>query len=210
MESTDQAPASTVREIESREDLDAALAALVELDTQESQALAELELKLTEVRESFEDRFLVTLDQAENQPIDTVRTDLMLSIERYCQAHKEVLLLGLNKKSMDLTHGTIGWRAGKDQINELKQTEKQKANGVLAYAFTLALTALNGIKKIFSKVLLADVVRIDVTWDKQKILKSVDEGLITPSQLKKAGLEIVKGVDKFYVKAKSEAVDPKP
>lgn len=206
-----EAPVSTVREIESVEDLDAALAALGEMEAQEAKANADLDLALTKVRESFQDRYLVTLDDEENAPLVTVRGHLKASVERYCETHRKQLLTG-DKKSVNLKHGTIGWTKEKDSVELIEQLpaeggeeQPKKTNVVLDFAHGIAVKALNGIKKLFTRFPLLDVISVKIYWDKSQVLKKVNDKQITDKQLEAAGLKVVRGADKFYARPKADA-----
>lgn len=205
-----EAPVSTVREIESVEDLDAALAALGEMDAQEATANADLDLELTKVRESFEPRYLVTFDEAENQPLAVVRTDLTAAVERFCNAHRKELLTG-KTKSVKLTHGTIGWDKVRDSVKVIEQPQSdgdqdvKKRTGILDYALGLAQKALSGVKRLFTRFPLLDVIRLEVHWDKVQILTLFKKKQITEKQLEKAGLAVVIGQEKFYATPKADA-----
>lgn len=190
--------------VNSRDELDQALAALAELNAKETKINATLNHKLAEVRESYKDKFKVPVDGGEAE-LQDVRSTIVSAITTYCEEHRDQLLVD-GKKSIELTHGKIGWRKGKDEVAELPQTEAEAAKGVLVYVLGVCQTALHGLKKIFTKLPLLDVIRIDIKWDKQQLLKRFDDKQITDSQLTKAGLSITRGVDKFYCEPKTEAV----
>lgn len=189
--------------IESTEELDAALAVLGELDALVAVANANLDQAIAAVRTEHEANFQATLDSGEQLPISELRENLVGCIERYCEKHRKRLLTG-DKKSLDLSHGVIGWRKKRDAVVDLVQSEEEKGKGLLAKAHKLMLAALAAIKLMLGKVTVASCMKVDLKWDRAQLLKAFNDKQITKAALAKQGLKVERGEDEFYCEAKSE------
>lgn len=78
-------------------------------DAREAKIHATMDEQFTKIREKFADE-LSELKEQKEQAFDVVQT--------YCTENKEVLFS--KKKSLDSTHGTVGFRTGTPKITTLK------------------------------------------------------------------------------------------
>lgn len=188
--------------IDSPEMLDNALAVLGDLDATVNAAGAELDQALARVRDEFSPRFFMLVNGQE-VPIKELRENLVMLIQRYCVKHRKELLPG-DKKSAQLSHGTIGFRKAKDKVEDLPQEDELKDKGLLARCLKAVASVADTLTLKLGKVLLTSLVKVAVTWNKSEILKAFNEGKVTASQLEKQGLEVIRGEDEFYCEPKSE------
>lgn len=193
----------TLDVIESVEQLDAALAVVGDLDAAKACANANLDQALAAVRDEHNRNFMCELDSGELIPIDEVRGQLVGQIEKYATKHRKELLTG-DKKSVELNHGTIGWRKQKDKVEDIDLPEEEQAKGLLARCLKAVANVATTLTLKLGKVLLTDLVQVKVTWSKPDVLKAFNEGKLTAAQLKKQGLEVVRGEDQFHCEPKSE------
>lgn len=136
---------------------------------------ADLDVKITDLRKKVEDQ-LTDL---------TVKRDEALEIiKNYSVENKDVLFV--KKKSMDTSHGTIGFRTGKPKLKTLK-------------GFTWA--SVTELLKAF----LPDYVRTVDEPAKDKLLADRDNEDVT-NNLKKVGIEVVQD-EAFFIELKKESVE---
>jgi hypothetical protein len=189
--------------IQSTEELDAALAELGELDAATARANAELDQALAEVRTEHDQLFKVKMKSGDLVPIVEVRQVLVQKIERYCDKNRK-LLLPDDKKSVELNHGVVGYRKQRDKVEDLPQDDEDKAKGLLSKCLKAVVDAATMVTVKLGKCLVSDLVTVYVAWNKPYVLKAFNEGRLTAAQLKKQGLEVVRGADNFFCEPKSE------
>ena len=156
----------------SREAADEAFATYAKSDAQVQKINAEIELQCAKIREKYADK-LATLTSEKEQAFDT--------LQAFATEHEEEFFS--KKKSLDMAHGTIGFRTGTPKLKTLK-------------GFTWA-SALELVKEF-----LPDYVR--QTWDiaKDKLLADRDAEEML-SRMAKCGMQVVQD-EAFYVEPKKE------
>lgn len=167
-----------------REMADEAFATYAKSDAQVQKINADIELQCAKIREKYADR-LATLTAEKEQAFDT--------LQAFATENQEDLFA--KKKSLDMAHGTIGFRTGTPKLKTLK-------------GFTWA-SALELVKEF-----LPDYVR--QTWDiaKDKLLADRDGTVQEPGnplgpgksmyeQMAKCGMQVVQD-EAFYVEPKKE------
>lgn len=155
-----------------REQADEAFATYAKSDAQVQKINADIELQCAKIREKYADR-LATLTAEKEQAFDT--------LQAFATENQEDLFA--KKKSLDMAHGTIGFRTGTPKLKTLK-------------GFTWA-SALELVKEF-----LPDYVR--QTWDiaKDKLLADRDVEEMLP-RMAKCGMQVVQD-EAFYVDPKKE------
>ena len=154
----------------SREAADEAFATYAKSDAQKINA--DIELQCAKIREKYADK-LATLTEEKDKAFDTLQA---FATENQAELFSK-------KKSLDMAHGTIGFRTGTPKLKTLK-------------GFTWA-SALELVKEF-----LPDYVR--QTWDiaKDKLLADRDAEEML-SRMAKCGMQVVQD-EAFYVEPKKE------
>ena len=93
----------------SREAADEAFATYAKSDAQVQKINAEIELQCAKIREKYADK-LATLTSEKEQAFDTLQS--------FATEHQEEFFS--KKKSLDMAHGTIGFRTGTPKLKTLK------------------------------------------------------------------------------------------
>ena len=156
----------------SREAADEAFATHAKNDAQLQKINADIELQCAKIREKYADK-LATLTEEKDKAFDTLQA---FATENQAELFSK-------KKSLDMAHGTIGFRTGTPKLKTLK-------------GFTWA-SALELVKEF-----LPDYVR--QTWDiaKDKLLADRDAEEML-SRMAKCGMQVVQD-EAFYVEPKKE------
>ena len=154
----------------SRESADEAFAIYAKSDAQVQKINADIELQCAKSREKYADK-LATLTEEKDKAFDTLQA---FATENQAELFSK-------KKSLDMAHGTIGFRTGTPKLKTLK-------------GFTWA-SALELVKEF-----LPDYVR--QTWDiaKDKLLADRDAEEML-SRMAKCGMQVVQD-EAFYVEPK--------
>ena len=158
-----------------REDADVAFGMYAKADAQINKINAEIELACAKIREKHADR-LAALSEERDQAFDTLQA---FATENQAE-------LFAKKKSLDMTHGTIGFRTGTPKLKTLK-------------GFTWA-SALNLVKEF-----LPSFIRTSEEVAKDKLLADRDEEGMT-EKMAKCGIQVVQD-ETFYVDPKKEETD---
>ena len=155
-----------------REQADEAFATYAKSDAQVQKINADIELQCAKIREKYADK-LATLTEEKDKAFDTLQA---FATENQAELFSK-------KKSLDMAHGTIGFRTGTPKLKTLK-------------GFTWA-SALELVKEF-----LPDYVR--QTWDiaKDKLLADRDAEEML-SRMAKCGMQVVQD-EAFYVEPKKE------
>ena len=156
----------------SREAADEAFATYAKNDAQLQKINADIELQCAKIREKYADK-LATLTEEKDKAFDTLQA---FATENQAELFSK-------KKSLDMAHGTIGFRTGTPKLKTLK-------------GFTWA-SALELVKEF-----LPDYVR--QTWDiaKDKLLADRDAEEMM-SRMAKCGMQVIQD-EAFYVEPKKE------
>mgnify|MGYP000883259244 CR=1 FL=1 len=156
----------------SREAADEAFAAYAKSDAQVQKINADIELQCAKIREKYADK-LATLTEEKDKAFDTLQA---FATENQAELFSK-------KKSLDMAHGTIGFRTGTPKLKTLK-------------GFTWA-SALQLVKEF-----LPEYVR--QTWDiaKDKLLADRDTEAMLEN-MAKCGIQVVQD-EAFYVEPKKE------
>lgn len=129
----------------SREAADEAFATYAKSDAQVQKINAEIELQCAKIREKYADN-LATLTSEKEQAFDT--------LQAFATEHEEEFFS--KKKSLDMAHGTIGFRTGTPKLKTLK-----------GFTWSAALT-------LVKKILPATYIRLTEEIAKDRMLADRD------------------------------------
>lgn len=155
-----------------REAADEAFATYAKADAQAAKITADIELQCAKIREKYASK-LAELDAEKTKAFDTLQS---FATENQAE-------LFTKKKSLDMAHGTIGFRTGTPKLKTLK-------------GFTWA-SALQLVKEF-----LPDYIRQTEEIAKDKLLADRDTEEMMP-QMNKCGIQVVQD-ETFYVEPKKE------
>lgn len=155
-----------------REAADEAFATYAKADAQVAKITADIELQCAKIREKYASK-LAELDAEKIKAFDTLQS---FATENQAE-------LFTKKKSLDMAHGTIGFRTGTPKLKTLK-------------GFTWA-SALQLVKEF-----LPDYIRQTEEIAKDKLLADRDTEEMMP-QMNKCGIQVVQD-ETFYVEPKKE------
>lgn len=155
-----------------REAADEAFATYAKADAQTAKITADIELQCAKIREKYASK-LAELDAEKTKAFDTLQS---FATENQAE-------LFTKKKSLDMAHGTIGFRTGTPKLKTLK-------------GFTWA-SALQLVKEF-----LPDYIRQTEEIAKDKLLADRDTEEMMP-QMNKCGIQVVQD-ETFYVEPKKE------
>lgn len=158
-----------------RDAAEAAFGQYAKADAEINKINAGIELACAKIREKHADR-LAALSEERDQAFDTLQA---FATENQAE-------LFAKKKSLDMTHGTIGFRTGTPKLKTLK-------------GFTWA-SALNLVKEF-----LPSFIRTSEEVAKDKLLADRDEEGMT-EKMAKCGIQVVQD-ETFYVDPKKEETD---
>lgn len=159
----------------SRDQADAAFAQYAKASAQSEKIQAEIELQCAKIREKYASQ-LAQLDEEKTLAFDT--------LSAFAQENKGDLFT--KKKSLDMAHGTIGFRTGTPKLKTLK-------------GFTWA-SALNLVAEF-----LPDYIRKIEEIAKDKMLADRDEEGMD-EKMAKCGIQVAQD-ETFYVEPKKEEIN---
>lgn len=157
---------------ETREDAERILAVCASAAAEEKRLIAKLEAELVRLREAA---------APELEAARAVREDAEEALASWAELHKEAFG---DKRSLQMTHGVIGWRLGTPAV---KTRARVKAESALAL-----------VEEHYP-----DFVRHATTLDKNAILAATAAGTLTESELSLVGLRVVQ-TERFFVEPKEE------
>ena len=161
----------------SKEAAEEAFAAYAKADAERAKITAEIELRCAQIREKHQER-LTQLQTAQDEAFDT--------LQAYATENQGELFA--RKKSLEMVHGTIGFRTGTPKLKTLK-------------GFTWA-SALQLVKEF-----LPGFVRTSEEMAKDKLLAERDSEAAAGTPLRdvmgKCGIAVVQE-ETFFVEPKSE------
>lgn len=153
------------------EDAEAIFAEYAAADAKQQKITAQMDIAITKIREKYQD---------ELAELDKTKTEAFEKLQHFATNAPELFT---QKKSIELTHGKLGFRTGTPSLKTLK-------------GFTWG-SALNLVKEF-----LPDFVRIKEEVDKEALLSKREDGDVA-SKLSKCGLR-VEQAETFFVEPKKE------
>jgi phage host-nuclease inhibitor protein Gam len=157
-----------------RETADEALATYAMVDAQMAKIVADIELQCVKIREKYADK-LAELEEQKATTFDT--------LQAYASENKGDLFT--KKKSLDMVHGTIGFRTGTPKLKTLK-------------GFTWA-SALQLVREF-----LPSYIRTTEEITKDKLLADRDvEGM--QDNMNRCGIQVIQD-ETFFVEPKKEEI----
>lgn len=162
----------------SKDAAEEAFATYAKASAERAKINAEIELKCAQIREKQQDR-LNQLQATQDEAFDTLQT---FALENQAE-------LFSRKKSLEMVHGTIGFRTGTPKLKTLK-----------GFTWASALTLV--------KEFLPGYVRTTEEIAKDKMLAEREKDVIKPGDplaevMVKCGISVVQD-ESFYVEPKSE------
>lgn len=157
----------------SREQAEDAFAAYSKADSRSEELTAKMEQEITKVREKYADE-LDALAETKRENVEVLET--------YAKENKELFL---TRKSVEMTHGVIGFRTGTHKIAKLK-------------GFTW-----DDVKEKVKK-LLPDYIRTKEEINKEGLIDDRDNNDVN-KLFAECGIEVEQD-ETFYVQPKKEAV----
>lgn len=155
-------------------DVEALLAQVAASDAATRKVTAQMDAEITRIRE----KYAAVLDHER-----ALREAAEEQIASWAELHKADFG---DRRSMALTHGTIGWRLGNPSV---KLRARVKADQALEQV----------------KVRMPEYVRVAEELDKAAILSAYTGNALTDAALEACGLRIAQ-TERFYVEPKSEEV----
>ena len=155
-----------------RETADEALATYAMADAQAAKIAADIELQCVKIREKYEDK-IAEIEGQKAAAFDT--------LQAYASENKADLFT--KKKSLDMVHGTIGFRTGTPKLKTLK-----------GFTWASALTLV--------KEFLPGYIRQAEEIAKDKLLADRDYKNM-PEQMAKCGIQVAQD-ETFFVEPKKE------
>lgn len=193
--------------ISNLEELNAAIAEVGEIEALEATIKAEADGKIATIKAEAQSRLIVSVD-GEQIPTRDRAAALFKAAESYATRNRQQILEA--EKSRRLTAGTFGFRKQKDKLEPLgKKTEKHWLSVILDAVIDGVVAVINRYAAGGGSLKTADLVTIDIKWDKAGILSAIAEKRIKANDLKPFGLRFVEGEDEFFLKpdeAKIEAI----
>lgn len=163
-----------------REAADDAFARFAKADSEITKITAEIELQCTKIREKYAPQ-LAALDTAKELAFDTLNS--------FATENKDSLFS--KKKSLDMAHGTIGFRTGTPKLKTLKGFTWDKA-------LALVKEYLPGYVRTKE-----DVAKDKMLADRDTDITVDGESVKLVSQMSRCGIEVVQD-ETFYVEPKKE------
>lgn len=163
-----------------REAADDAFARFAKADSEITKITAEIELQCTKIREKYAPQ-LAALDTAKELAFDTLNS--------FATENKDALFS--KKKSLDMAHGTIGFRTGTPKLKTLK-------------GFTW-LKALPLVKEYLPGYIRTteEVAKDKLLADRDLVLTVDDKEVPMRDEMSRCGIEVVQD-ETFYVEPKKE------
>lgn len=162
-----------VLEPKTSEQAEAVMAEYATADAKVAEINAQMDQRITKIREEYADQL---------QELNDVREEKFLALQLFAETNKNLFE---KKKSMDMSHGTIGFRTGTPKLKLLK-----------GYTWAVVINIL--------KEKLPDYVRTIEEPAKDKLLADRDIPEVK-NQFPKVGIQV--GQDEtFYVDLKKEEI----
>lgn len=159
----------------SSEEMELAFAGFAKADAQIQKIQAEMDLKMAAIREKYADN-LQKLTEAKEAHFDTLL--------QYANENKDTLFA--KRKSVELTHGTIGFRTGTPKLKTLKK---------FTWASCLELV----------KTFLPDYIRTSEEIAKDRLLADRDREEVAEA-MPRVGMQVVQD-EAFFVEVKKEEAE---
>ena len=191
--------------IQSRDQADEALRELGEMDRIEAAAVARCNQAIEPIRLECEGRLYREVDGVSVKFADR-RVALQQDLEAFAVSNRKTLFD--EKKSIDLNHGTIGFRLSKPSIEVVEADEEGQAsvwNGVKERIVKALIKALCALRLGVGKVSAA-LINVSVAPNKTAALARLKAQEVTEAQLEKIGLRYVPAEDRFFCEPKAELI----
>src|SRR5262245_33005815 len=170
-----KAPLAKPCAIASLEAADLALAELGRLPAIETRLQAACDEKLEAVRRDFSARMIV-----DGVKIADRRKQLVTELQAFAVANRPLICVD-GKKSRALNHGPIGFRLGQASLAPIDGESSAGEESILCKLVELAAAALDKLALLAAGA--RRVCRLQVTFDRQALLKAFDTKELTAADL---------------------------
>lgn len=184
----------TLAPLSSRDELDRALLDLAQLAAVEASLEADCAVECARIKDRFQ-ALMVVRDAAGQASFADRRAELEGLIIDYCAEHRAELLPA-GRKSLELTHGVVGWRLGKASVRVEGGPAWSKLVDGLVAAVRKALGKLAGL---VATAKADEFFTVAVNPDKRAILAAYDAGTLKPRRCAQLGLQILPAEERFYI-----------
>lgn len=193
-------------EIESLDDVDAALVELAWINARESTLQADCEARVAQIQTDAQDRMYLEVEGHVLSFADR-RAHLDQAVRVFCETNKTEILSDSGKKSRDLTHGTIGWRQTQLKIAPAPGTDTKRVLSLIdkAVELTKSIVSLLGRLKLFG-LPLGSLIELKPSLSLTKAKDAYKQQKLTAANLKKLGLVAIEPHDEFYLEVAKLAV----
>lgn len=189
---------------DSIEAADLALSEIGRLDALEAKLKAECDRELNAVRAKWAGKMIVGVVGRDLQIVDR-RAELSAAIEEWAEENKAELLGDRSKKSLDLNHGTIGWRSSAEKLVPLEGAPVT-GNEMILEGIRRCLRKAAEAFRLF-KVGCLQFITFDVHFDKKALLAARQKEQISEKELTTVGFEIAPNEDRFFCKANAAKIE---
>lgn len=187
----------------SLEEANAALHELGWLDSFEKTIEAETKEKIEKIKQQAKERFTLSIDQAEGEPlmitIDDRRAVLVKAVTAWASRHL-VDHIEKGARSIKLSHGTIGYRLAPLAVEFAEGcTEKTVVATIEKKSGLVALLSAT-LNTLISRVALSSLIRLKAELNKDGI-KALWQTTTKPirSAIEKFGIKVTGGEDALYL-----------
>lgn len=196
--------------VNSDQELNEALHEIGYLTAVEAEHKAELKRRVEELTDEYQNRLSVGIgSEKKTVPIAEHVNKLNQAIEKYCSKNRGKLLEG-DKKSREFSHGTVGWREGKDRIDFCEGYSSSKVEKLVDT--TVAGGVLKKIRKLLESLhfvgtrAVSLVCEPKLAFSKTNTLKAYKDGKLKDEHLDAIGVCFVAGDEQFYIKPNDVAL----
>jgi len=200
------APSGAIRSLEAADDI---LRQLGELDAIQARVSADCDARCRSIRADFNGRLFVDV-AGERMAIADQRQKLQTELETFCATHRDELLADSGKKSVELNHGTIGWRSTPRGLAPIEGGDAA-GNATILDAIVAHLARALEKFELFRKAIgTLRFFTLQVKFDRKALLAAADKNELSAAELKKCGFVVIDGVDQFFAKPRVAELASRP
>lgn len=194
---------------ESPEAADSLLKEISDLDALEAKIGAECEAKCNAIRADYNAKLYLQIDGEEVSIADR-RSALVSALEAFATANRLALLDTSGKKSVDLNHGTIGWRQQPGRLEPVDGLPNAGNPKILDKIHEALCATLKGLHMLGLGLGLASFIKCQISWNRKALLDGLENKQFSKADLKRIGFVAIEGDDKFYASPKKQDLSSHP
>lgn len=194
--------------IDSPADVGTALCELAWMQSEEKRVTAEMAARIDAIKRQYEGALTIAGGNGVEAVTFVDRAKALLSAVRtYCEQHKVELLREQKGKTRKFTHGVVKWASQRERINQAEGkaladtkaviTEKIGASKLVDIAKEIELKFKTD--QGTTTISLYDLVNLEPSLQKSRILPLVQTGRLTPAVLEELHLAIGGGDDQLTI-----------